>query len=147
MFRKTCMLCQRTLLKRWFGNRTVTSNCDVTNSPHQIQMTTLCHWMKPPPHENFLRTPLHKYVLTTNEVRAWLSKSYAISNATTCSRPRTKTAKQELYWFSVRACVRSVRIATCDFNAAIMFHNQLQERLEVSKTDLKYVLSIRTEDG
>jgi len=100
-----------------------------------------------PPHENFLRTPLHKYVLTTNEVRAWLSKSYAISNATTCSRPRTKTAKQELYWFSVRACVRSVRIATCDFNAAIMFHNQLQERLEVSKTDLKYVLSIRTEDG
>jgi len=30
---------------------------DVTISAHQIQMTTLCHWMKPP-HENFLRTPL-----------------------------------------------------------------------------------------
>jgi len=26
-------------------------------SPHQIQMTTICHWMKPP-HGNFLRTPL-----------------------------------------------------------------------------------------
>ena len=56
MFRKTCMLCQRTSLKRWFGNRTMTSNCDVTNSAHQIQMTTLCRWMNPP-HENFLRTP------------------------------------------------------------------------------------------
>jgi len=27
----------------------MTSNCDVTNSEHQIQMTTVCHWMKPPP--------------------------------------------------------------------------------------------------
>ena len=49
MFRKPCMLCQRTSLKRWFGNRTMTSNCDVTNSAHQIQMTTLCHWMNRPP--------------------------------------------------------------------------------------------------
>ena len=57
MYSKTCILCQRTSLKRWFGNRTMTSNCDVTNSAQQIQMTTLCHWMKPP-HENFLRTPL-----------------------------------------------------------------------------------------
>jgi len=48
MFRKTSMLCQRTSLKRWFGNRTMTSNCDVTNSAYQIQMI-LCHWMKPPP--------------------------------------------------------------------------------------------------
>jgi len=24
------------------------SNCDVTNSAHQIQMTTTCHWMNPP---------------------------------------------------------------------------------------------------
>jgi len=55
MFGKTCMLCPRTSLKRWFGNRTMTSNCDVTNSAHHIQMTTLCHWMKPL-HENFLRT-------------------------------------------------------------------------------------------
>jgi len=58
MYSKTCILCQRTSLKRWFGNRTMTSNCDVTNSAQQIQMTTLCHWMKSP-HENFLRTPLH----------------------------------------------------------------------------------------
>jgi len=35
----------------------MTSNCDVTNSAPQIQMTTLCHWMKRL-HENFLRTPL-----------------------------------------------------------------------------------------
>jgi len=47
----------RTSLKRWFGNRTMTSDCDVTNNAQQIQMTTLCHWMKTP-HENFLRTPL-----------------------------------------------------------------------------------------
>ena len=35
----------------------MTSKCDATNSSQQIQMTTTCHWMKPP-HENFLRTPL-----------------------------------------------------------------------------------------
>jgi len=52
-----CILCQQTSPKRWFGNRTITSFCDVTNSAHQIQMTTLCRWMKPP-HEKFLRTPL-----------------------------------------------------------------------------------------
>jgi len=53
MYRKTCILCQRTSLKRWFGNRTMTSNCNVTNSAQQIQMTTLCHWMKPPPMKIF----------------------------------------------------------------------------------------------
>jgi len=26
----------------------MTSNCDVTNSAHQIKMTTICHWMKSP---------------------------------------------------------------------------------------------------
>jgi len=35
----------------------MTSYCDVTNSEHQIQMTTIWPWTKPP-HENFLRTPL-----------------------------------------------------------------------------------------
>jgi len=49
--------CQQTLPKRWFANMNITSNCDVTNSPYQIQTTTIRHWMKPP-HENFLRTPL-----------------------------------------------------------------------------------------
>ena len=47
--RKICILCQQTSPKRWFGNMSMTSNCDVTNSAHQIQMTTICHWMKPPP--------------------------------------------------------------------------------------------------
>jgi len=23
-------------------------NCDVTNSRHQMQMTTICHWIQPP---------------------------------------------------------------------------------------------------
>ena len=34
----------------------MTSNCDVTKSAHPIQITTICHWMKPP--WNFLGTPL-----------------------------------------------------------------------------------------
>jgi len=34
--------------KGWFGSMNMTSNCDVINSAHQIQMTTVCHWMKPP---------------------------------------------------------------------------------------------------
>jgi len=34
------------------------SNCFVTNSRHEIEMTTICHWMNPNPHGNFLRTPL-----------------------------------------------------------------------------------------
>jgi len=42
-----CILCQQTSPKRWFGNRAMTSNCDVTISAHQIKMTTLCHWMNP----------------------------------------------------------------------------------------------------
>jgi len=49
MYRKMCILCQQTSTKRWFGNRTMTSFRDVTNSAHQMQMTTLCRWMKPPP--------------------------------------------------------------------------------------------------
>ena len=44
-----CILCQQTSPKCLFGNRTMTSFCDVTNSAHQIQITTLCHWMKPRP--------------------------------------------------------------------------------------------------
>jgi len=35
----------------------ITSDCDVTNYSHQMQMTALRHWMKPH-NENFLRTPL-----------------------------------------------------------------------------------------
>ena len=43
--RRICLLCQQTLLE----NMNMTSNYDVTNSAHQIQITTICHWMKPPP--------------------------------------------------------------------------------------------------
>jgi len=32
---------------------TMTSNRDVTNSAHQIQMTTICHWINPPHIKNF----------------------------------------------------------------------------------------------
>ena len=41
----------------WLGNMEMTSNCDVINSAHQKQITTIWPWTKPP-HENFLRTPL-----------------------------------------------------------------------------------------
>jgi len=40
MYRKMCILCQQTSPKHWFKKGTMTSNCDVTNSAHQIQMTT-----------------------------------------------------------------------------------------------------------
>jgi len=43
--------------KRWFGNRNMASNCDVTNSKHQIQITTICRWQKNP-YGTFLYTPL-----------------------------------------------------------------------------------------
>jgi len=39
----------------------MTSNCDITKTTHQKQMTTICHWMKPP-HEYFLRTPLQGWL-------------------------------------------------------------------------------------
>jgi len=54
---KYALLCQQTSPKRWFGNVEMTSNCDVTSSANQIQMTTISSLPKPP-HENFLRTPL-----------------------------------------------------------------------------------------
>ena len=42
-------LCQQTSPKRWLGNMEMTSNCDVTNSAHQIQMTTTWPLTNPPP--------------------------------------------------------------------------------------------------
>ena len=57
--RRICILCQQASPKHGLVNMTMTSNCNITNSAHQIQMTTICHWMKPP-HKNFLRTPLLK---------------------------------------------------------------------------------------
>jgi len=48
-WRRICIFCKQTSPKRWFGNVNTTSNCDVTNSAHQIQMTTICHWTKTSP--------------------------------------------------------------------------------------------------
>jgi len=42
------LLYQQTSPKHWFENMTMTSNCDVTNSAHEIEMTTISHWMKSP---------------------------------------------------------------------------------------------------
>jgi len=44
-----CILCQQTSPKRWIGNMQMTSNCEVANSAHQIQMATIRHWTKTPP--------------------------------------------------------------------------------------------------
>ena len=60
--KKYALLCQESSPKRWFGNMEMTSNCDVTNSAHQKQITTIWPWTKSP-HENFLRTPLLAVVL------------------------------------------------------------------------------------
>jgi len=54
-------LCQKTLPKRWFGNMNMTSNFDFTNGGHQIQMSTIYHWMNPPI-RIFLHTPLEQCV-------------------------------------------------------------------------------------
>ena len=43
------LLCQGSSPKRWFGNMEMASNCDVTNSEHQMQMTTTWPWTKTPP--------------------------------------------------------------------------------------------------
>jgi len=46
---KYALLCQQTSPKRWFGKMDMTSNCEVTNSAHQIQMTTIWPWTETPP--------------------------------------------------------------------------------------------------
>ena len=47
------LLCQETSPKRWFRNMEMTSNCDITNNEHQIQMTTIWPWTNPPPMKIF----------------------------------------------------------------------------------------------
>ena len=75
----------RTSLKRWFGNSTMTSHCDVTNSAQQIQMTTLCHWMKPPMKIFCVR----HYSRTTCGPRLWVPDlDLSISSRKNVSRPR-----------------------------------------------------------
>ena len=68
--------------KTLFGKINMTSNCDVTNNAHQIQMTTTCHWMKPP-HESFLRTQLvvrdaggRRHQLETNLLQLFAHPEY-----------------------------------------------------------------------
>ena len=72
----------------------MTSNCDVTNSAHQIKMTTICHWMKNPRWKfsayATLRSTCHKcdkcvrvgYIFTMKQVKSktlieclWLADS------------------------------------------------------------------------
>ena len=68
--RRICSLCQQTSPKRWLGHMNMTLNCDGTNSAHQMQMSTICHWMKTP-HENFLRTPLTWSMVTRSHFHTW----------------------------------------------------------------------------
>jgi len=50
---KYALFSQQTSPKRWFGNMDMTSNCDVTNSADQIQMTTIWPWTKTSPMKIF----------------------------------------------------------------------------------------------
>jgi len=78
------------------------SNFDVTNSAHQIQMTIICHWMKPP-HENFLRSPLSGLLLNIKVccLRTWKRGElflFILNTHTRCRRVHIaaliKTAQQ-----------------------------------------------------
>jgi len=40
-----------------------TSNCDVTKTAHHKQMTTICHWMKPPAWKFSAHTTVPELVL------------------------------------------------------------------------------------
>jgi len=42
-------VCQQTSPKRWFGNMTMTPNCDVTNSAHQYKWPPYTTEWSPPP--------------------------------------------------------------------------------------------------
>jgi len=56
----------------------MTSNCDVTNSAHQMHMTTICHWTKP--HTHFLRAALvtGEKIDGTLTKRIWQHYAYKI---------------------------------------------------------------------
>jgi len=90
MYSKTCISCQRTSLNRWFGNRTMTSNCDVTNSAQQTQMTTLCHWMKPPPWKLSAYATVWDFAkITLTRVSShwlWLESSHSVKDVTRVAR-------------------------------------------------------------
>jgi len=73
-------LCQQTSPKRWFGNMSMTSNCDVTSSAHQIQMNTICHCVNPP--MNFF------FVHHCREQSVDSSKRYRKTSAFNCDREK-----------------------------------------------------------
>jgi len=58
---------------------TMTSNCDATNSVHQIQMATDHMPLNENPHENFLRTPL--LLICTTSVVENLQEGPPIENS------------------------------------------------------------------
>jgi len=143
MYSKTCILCQWTSLKCWFGKRTMTSKCDVTNSAQQIQMTALCHWMKPP-HENFLRTPL--VAGTSEELESPrtrnTSRSTAISDSSagsTQTRDQARSELQSLYLVLRRPQGRF----TVDLASSTCFANVSQDALDTWPNQRNWHLSIR----
>jgi len=109
VYRKMCILCQQTSPKRWIGNRTMTSNCDVTISPHQIQMTPLCHWMKAP-HENFLRTPLLALFIFT---RVWCNPTHTFNRSRAATRGVVETETETWSKLPDRDSSKNPRLETC----------------------------------
>jgi len=52
----------------------MTSNCDVANSAHQTKMTTICHWMNPPPWKFSAYTTAHVYKVKSSALLLWPSR-------------------------------------------------------------------------
>ena len=100
MYRKMCILCQQTSPKRWFGNRTMTSNCDVTISAHQIKMTTLCRWMN----------PLMKIIC----VRHWQQRNAQSKEFTSALKPRLQQLVEREGWSQPALLVISAFFSRCD---------------------------------
>ena len=59
----------------------MTSNCDVTNCAHRMQMTTICRWMKPPPWQFFAYATAVSHGVLSGEKRS-VSKKYSCANET-----------------------------------------------------------------
>jgi len=94
----------------------MTSNCDVTISAHQIQMTTLCHWMKPP-HENFLRMPLASLPDATCRSRQWC-------HINTIELPNYVVTMKPFHWGRDIGCFLSLpHHCSCMSDQLLMWHN------------------------
>jgi len=66
--RKICILCEQTSPKRCFGKHDHGVKLWRTNSAHQIQMTAICHWMKPHPWK------FSAYATDASVLMLWLMK-------------------------------------------------------------------------